>query len=63
MADRDFPGRTWRKSSYSGGGNDCVEVLLSVETVGVRDSKNPTAGVLQVPAGSWRALLSALGRD
>jgi Domain of unknown function (DUF397) len=63
MADRDFPGGTWRKSSYSGGGNDCVEVLLSAETVGVRDSKNPTAGALTVPTGSWRALLHAVGRD
>ena len=50
----------WRKSSYSGGGNDCVEVALLVERVGVRDSKNPEAGALTVSAQGWRGLLAAV---
>lgn len=34
----------WRKSSYSGGGaNECVELAVSTNDVGVRDSKNPHA--------------------
>ncbi|MQA10236.1 MAG: DUF397 domain-containing protein [Pseudonocardiaceae bacterium] len=50
---------TWRKSSFSGGGNNCVEVRLS-PAVGVRDSKNRTAGHLTVDAAEWTAFLSAL---
>ena len=50
----------WRKSSYSGATNgDCVEVALNTELVGVRDSKSPTSGHLNVPAESWTAFLRA----
>ncbi|WP_394616538.1 DUF397 domain-containing protein [Lentzea sp. JNUCC 0626] len=38
----------WRKSSYSGGGaNECVELAVSTNDVGVRDSKNPDAEPLR----------------
>ena len=52
----------WRKSSYSGGGNDgnCVEVAFAGPAVAVRDSKNTEAGALVVPAAEWRAFLAAL---
>ncbi|OLT31843.1 hypothetical protein BJF79_08595 [Actinomadura sp. CNU-125] len=36
----------WRKSSHSGGGNQCVEVAWIGVTRAVRDSKNPEAGHL-----------------
>jgi len=46
----------WRKSSRSGGGDNCVEVALAVDsTVGVRDSKNPTGPVLEFTAAEWGA--------
>jgi hypothetical protein len=51
----------WRKSSHSGGGNDCVEVAMIAGGVGVRDSKNPGGGELHVSAESWRGLLRAVG--
>jgi hypothetical protein len=38
---------TWRKSSYSGSGNqsDCVEVAsLAGNKIGLRDSKHPEVG-------------------
>jgi len=35
---------TWRKSSYSGGGENCVELADGA----VRDSKNPAGPVLSV---------------
>ncbi|MFS8099901.1 DUF397 domain-containing protein [Lentzea alba] len=35
----------WRKSSYSGGGNNCVEVGRSV---GIRDSKAPATHIPRV---------------
>jgi len=43
----------WRKSSYSGSGNNCVEVGRSV---GIRDSKAP-ATHLPVSAEAWSAFL------
>ncbi|MET9629975.1 DUF397 domain-containing protein [Lentzea sp. NPDC006480] len=43
----------WRKSSYSGDGNNCVEVGHGV---GIRDSKAP-ATHLTVSAAAWSAFL------
>ena len=52
----------WRKSSYSTDpyGESCVEVAHLPETVGVRDSKNPAAGMLAVPAAPWQTFLVGL---
>ena len=44
---------TWRKSSYSGSSNNCVEVGRSV---GIRDSKAPVTH-LPVSAEAWSAFL------
>ncbi|GLY20002.1 DUF397 domain-containing protein [Kineosporia sp. NBRC 101677] len=47
---------TWRKSSHSGGGDNCVEVSFDPEGyVGVRDSKNPNGGHLTFSAHEWQA--------
>ncbi len=47
---------TWRKSSYSGGsGSDCVEVAPRPGGLLVRDSKDPSGGVLSFPAAAWSA--------
>jgi hypothetical protein len=50
--------RIWRKSSYSGGteDSDCVEVSLAHDAV-VRDSKNPSGGVLTFTSAAWRNFL------
>lgn len=42
----------WRKSSFSNHQQDCVEVAYST-VIRVRDSKNPGAGTLTLPADSW----------
>jgi hypothetical protein len=54
-------GRTWRKSSYSGGDidSDCVEVSLAHDAL-VRDSKNASGDVLAFSAPAWRDLISWL---
>ncbi|GGM95768.1 hypothetical protein GCM10011609_36760 [Lentzea pudingi] len=43
----------WRKSSYSGDGNNCVEIGRGT---GIRDSKAP-ATHLPVSAEAWSAFL------
>ncbi|WP_017595572.1 DUF397 domain-containing protein [Nocardiopsis potens] len=48
---------TFRKSSYSGSGNNCVEVADLPSGAAVRDSQNPGAGHLRFAADEWSAFL------
>ncbi|MFC5182842.1 DUF397 domain-containing protein [Actinomadura harenae] len=52
----------WRKSSHSSStGGDCVEVArLAPNTVGIRDSKNPTGSAFALPRTAARDLLSRI---
>lgn len=52
---------TWRKSSYSGGTSaECVGVADNLPgLVPVRDSKNPTGGVLVFQAAAWSSFVAA----
>jgi hypothetical protein len=52
----------WRKSSYSGGGNQCVEVARVGGNVAVRDSKDPGGGQLRFSAAGWEAFLDSVRR-
>ena len=61
MPDPTVPAcATWRKSSYSGGGNQCVEVAAAAGMYAVRDSKNPAAGCLVLSGGEWKAFLAQI---
>jgi hypothetical protein len=53
---------TWRKSSYSGGGdgNACVEIATHSTYIAIRDSKTPTGVTLAFPPGTFTAFLEAL---
>ncbi|MFK4147992.1 DUF397 domain-containing protein [Streptomyces sp. NPDC004065] len=53
---------TWRKSSYSGGGegNACVEIAHRPARTAVRDSKAPAGATLTFPPGAFGAFLEAL---
>jgi hypothetical protein len=56
---------TWRKSSFSGGGEgDCVEVSFSssLPLVGLRDSKNSAGPTLTLPPESWLSFLATTAR-
>ena len=55
--------QTWRKSSYSGNENNCVELAVGQTTVGVRDSKQPGGPVLTFAAGSFQSFLTAVTRS
>jgi hypothetical protein len=53
----ELSGAVWRKSSYSNGQANCVEVTSTNDgqtTVAVRDSKAPGAGSLIFAAPAWR---------
>ncbi|MEU7783499.1 MULTISPECIES: DUF397 domain-containing protein [unclassified Amycolatopsis] len=58
--EADLSGARWRKSSHSGGGNDCVEVAFVDGGAAVRDSKDPEGGAFRLPASGWRGLLAAV---
>ncbi|KAB8165907.1 DUF397 domain-containing protein [Streptomyces sp. 3MP-14] len=59
----EHPTGPWRKSSYSGGNGDCLEVAATRTGRAVRDSKMPAAPVLTFPASQWRVLLAHLSTD
>ncbi|MFJ7248920.1 DUF397 domain-containing protein [Kitasatospora sp. NPDC098652] len=52
---------TWRKSSHSGQGGQCVEVADGHQSVvPVRDSKNPHGPALVFPATAWQSFVTAV---
>ncbi|MEU5691144.1 DUF397 domain-containing protein [Actinosynnema sp. NPDC020468] len=51
----------WRKSSYSSGGGNCVELNLGAHQVQVRDSKNPDGPILVFPRVDWRSVIRSRG--
>lgn len=54
----------WRKSSYSGAGNDCVEIALGAGGAAVRDSKTSDGGMLWLDEPHWQSFLrAAAGRQ
>jgi hypothetical protein len=53
------PFLSWRKSTRSGTGGDCVEVAQADAVVAVRDSKDPGGPVLVFRAESWTAFVAA----
>jgi hypothetical protein len=48
---------SWRKSSYSGNDSNCVEIAYGDAMVGVRDSKNPEAGQLELSGDAFRSFV------
>lgn len=51
----------WFKSSYSAAASDtCVEVRLTGEAVGLRDSKHPDGGALWVDPFVWMSFIAVV---
>lgn len=53
--------RAWRKSSYSGVRENCVEVADLPGATAMRDSKHPDAAHLTFPPAEWAAFLRSVG--
>ncbi|MFE6871938.1 DUF397 domain-containing protein [Kitasatospora sp. NPDC057692] len=57
----DLSGVTWRKSSHSSNGGECIEVADGLPgVVPVRDSKDPVGAALVFSSGAWRAFVGAV---
>ncbi|TDQ46859.1 DUF397 domain-containing protein [Actinorugispora endophytica] len=54
---------TFRKSSYSSGGDNCVEVADLPAGAALRDSKHPELGHLPFQAAEWTAFTRAVQTD
>jgi hypothetical protein len=55
--------RSWRKSSRSTGGQDCIEVAQDRVSYLVRDSKNPDSVRLAVSRQAWTAFTRDVKAD
>ncbi|PRW61698.1 DUF397 domain-containing protein [Actinopolyspora mortivallis] len=53
----------WRKSTRSNGGGQCLEVGYASETVGIRDTKDHSAGHIATTRQQWAAFLDAIKTD
>ncbi|MEU8925794.1 DUF397 domain-containing protein [Kitasatospora sp. NPDC048545] len=52
---------SWRKSTYSGSGGQCVEVADGFTgIVPVRDSKDPSGPALVFPSSAWQSFVTAI---
>ena len=55
---------SWRKSTFSEGGNDaCVEVAFAETGAAVRDSKNTSGPQLALSASAWRGFVGVVAES
>jgi hypothetical protein len=59
MSRNDLSSARWRKSSYSDGQANCVEVMTA-GVVAVRDSKSPDEATLTLTPDAWRLFIERL---
>jgi hypothetical protein len=59
----DLSQAVWKKSSYSGGNGNCVEVADLGEHIAVRDSKDRNGPKLVFAREVWRTFLANVKTD
>ncbi len=56
MSRNDYPGAVWRKSRYSNGQAECVEIARNLPgIIAIRDSKDPDGPRLAFGRKQWHA--------
>ncbi|GAB3713223.1 DUF397 domain-containing protein [Nocardiopsis nanhaiensis] len=53
----------FRKSSYSSGQDNCVEIAALPTGAAIRDSQNPELGFLPVGASEWTAFAHLIAAE
>lgn len=61
--DLDPAGCEWRKSRASSNNNACVEAAVLPTVVGIRDTKDRTAGYLDLEPAAWAAFLATVAHS
>ncbi|WP_329787397.1 DUF397 domain-containing protein [Lentzea sp. DG1S-22] len=51
--------KTWRKSNYTSSDN-CVELVVGLDEIDIRDSKDSDNGTFAVKATAWMAFLGSV---
>ncbi|HEY0717388.1 MAG TPA: DUF397 domain-containing protein [Streptosporangiaceae bacterium] len=62
MGEAGIADRSWRKSSYSGGDNNCVEIGTAGVDVAVRDTKDLRGDALRFSATAWQGFTQSICR-
>ena len=60
MPDQGNDPDGWKKSTISGGGNECVEVRIAGHEVLVRHSMSPGGPVLAFSSDEWMEFIDAI---
>jgi hypothetical protein len=50
----------WRKTSYSNGNAECVEVGHASGAIAVRDTKNRDGVLIAIPVAAWQTFIGSL---
>ncbi|MEU4116340.1 DUF397 domain-containing protein [Kitasatospora sp. NPDC028055] len=59
--NHEFQKASWRKSTYSNGQGDCIEIADGLDDiVPVRDSKDPHGPALSFTPEAWQAFVAGL---
>ena len=62
-SNQDLSRAPWRKSSYSGNGNNCVEVATSAGIVGIRDTADRDGVTKIFSARAWQQFTTRVKRS